>query len=179
MPKKEDRFKEYITEDKVLKRVNQIALDISKKYFGKTPIFIAVLNGSFIFAADLIRAININCEIDFIKISSYSGTRSKGEARLDKDISVDIKNRDVIVVEDIIDSGVTIKYLKEYLLKKHPKSVTIATLLMKPEIAKLDFKIDWVGFEISPEFVVGYGLDFNQKFRNLKGIYYLGENESD
>ena len=172
-------LKEIFTEKQILDRVKKIAFDISNKYFDDPPIFISILKGSFIFAADLIRATNLDSEIDFIEVASYSGTSSKGSITLKKDISINIKNRNIIIVEDIIDTGITIKFLKEKLEKLEPKSIAIVTLLMKTQVQNLDFKIDWVGFEIAPEFVVGYGLDFNQKFRNLRGIYILGGNESE
>ncbi len=174
-----ENLKECISEDQILSRIKEIAVEISKKYLNDPPIFICVLKGSFIFFADLIREIEIDCEIDFIQVSSYSGIRSNQEIDLMKDISLNIKNRNIVIIEDIIDTGITIKFLKEWINKLDPKSIAIATLLMKPKIANLDFKIDWVGFEIAPEFVVGYGLDFNQKLRNLRGIYILGGNESE
>ena len=116
----------------------------------------------------------IDCEIDFIKVSSYSGTKSKGTVHLKKDISADITDRHVIIVEDIIDSGLTIRFIRERLLDAQPKSVSIVTLLMKPELVEIDFDVNWVGFEIPPHYVVGYGLDYDQKFRNLRGIFRLG-----
>lgn len=179
MANKRENLTELISEKEVLKRVGDIATQISNRYVDEAPILIGILNGSFIFAADLMRAIDIDCEIDFIKVSSYAGTASKGTVRLRKDISADITDRHVIIVEDIIDSGLTINFIRDRMHNAGTKSVAIATLLMKPDIAKLDFEIDWVGFEIAPEFVVGYGLDFNQKFRNLRGIYILGGNESE
>ena len=177
MIKNRHKLTEYISEVSILKRVNELASDISKRYLDEAPILIGILNGSFIFAADLIRSIDIDCEIDFIKVSSYVGSASKGTVRLRKDISADITDRHVVIVEDIIDSGLTIKFIRDRMYEAGPKSVAIATLLIKPEIAKLDFHIDWVGFEIPPEFVVGYGLDYDQKLRNLKGIYRYGGNE--
>ena len=174
-----DNLTELISESEVAKRVKALAKDISETYKDEAPILIGILNGSFIFAADLMRAIEIDCEIDFIKVSSYAGTASKGTVKLLKDISADITDRHVLIVEDIIDSGLTIKFIRDRMLDTSPKSVAITTLLMKPDIAKLDFDIDWVGFEIPPEFVVGYGLDYDQKLRNLRGIYRLGGSESE
>ena len=179
MHKNKENLKECISEEQILSRIKDIAFEISKKYENNTPILICVLKGSFIFAADLIREIEIDCEIDFIQISSYSGKSSSQEIKLKKDISVNIKNRDIIIIEDIIDTGITINFLKKWIGKLEPKSTAIATLLMKPQLENIDFKIDWVGFEIAPEFVVGYGLDFDQKLRNLRGIYILGGNESE
>jgi len=173
------KLTELISENLIQDKVKEIAVDISQKYAGEAPILIGILNGSFIFCADLIRELDIDCEIDFIKVSSYMGTESVGTVKLRKDISADITNRHVIIVEDIIDSGLTIKFIKDRMLEAGPKSVAIVTLLMKPDIAKLDFKIDWVGFEIPPEFVVGYGLDYDQLYRNLKAIYCLESLESE
>ena len=174
-----EKLTELISEKSVQKRVKEIAADISQKYEGDAPILIGILNGSFIFCADLMREMDIDCEIDFIKVSSYTGTQSVGTVKLRKDISADITNRHVVIVEDIIDSGLTIKFIKDRMLEAGPKSVAIVTLLMKLDIAKLDFDIDWVGFEIPPEFVVGYGLDYDQLFRNLKGVYRLEGFESE
>ena len=167
-------FKQLISEESIKEKVNQIADEISDLYPNQVPILIGILNGSFIFVSDLARAISIDCEIDFIKVSSYSGTKSKGTIHLRKDISADINDRHVIIVEDIIDSGLTIKFIYDRLLDAKPKSLSIAALLMKPELAEIDFEVNWVGFEIPPNFVVGYGLDYNQKFRNLRDIYSLG-----
>ena len=174
-----EKLTELISENQIQDKVKEIAADISQKYSGEAPILIGILNGSFIFCADLIRELDIDCEIDFIKVSSYMGTESVGTVKLRKDISADITNRHVIIVEDIIDSGITIKFIKDRMLEAGPKSVAIVTLLMKPDIAKLDFKIDCVGFEIPPEFVVGYGLDYDQLYRNLKAIYCLESLKSE
>ncbi|MBU0528764.1 hypoxanthine phosphoribosyltransferase [bacterium] len=164
-----------ISDGEIQSRIKEIAKDISKKFENEVPILIGVLNGSFIFISDLMRKMTIDCEMDFIKMSSYAGKESVGTVKLLKDISANITGRHVIVVEDIIDSGLTIKFLRDRLQGALPKSVTIVTLLLKPDIANLDFKIDYVGFEIPPEFVVGYGLDYNQKLRHLPEIYRLEE----
>jgi len=169
-----EKLIQIISEKSIMERVHQIADDISNQYKSEVPILIGILNGSFIFASDLVRAMKIDCEIDFIKVSSYSGTKSKGTVHLKKDISADITDRHVIIVEDIIDSGLTIRFIRERLLDAQPKSVSIVTLLMKPELAEIDFDVNWVGFEIPPHYVVGYGLDYDQKFRNLRGIFRLG-----
>ena len=169
-----EKLTQIISEKSIMERVHQIADDISNQYKSEVPILIGILNGSFIFASDLVRAMKIDCEIDFIKVSSYSGTKSKGTVHLKKDISADITDRHVIIVEDIIDSGLTIRFIRERLLDAQPKSVSIVTLLMKPELAEIDFDVNWVGFEIPPHYVVGYGLDYDQKFRNLRGIFRLG-----
>jgi len=162
-----------ISEDKIQSRVNELAKDISNRFKDEIPILIGILNGSFIFISDLMRKLTIDCEMDFIKLSSYAGKESVGTVTLLKDISANITDRHVIIIEDIIDSGLTIKFLRDRLKGAKPKSVTIVTLLLKPEIANLDFKVDYVGFEIPPEFVVGYGLDYNQKLRHLPEIYRI------
>ena len=162
-----------IDEVSIQKRVKEIAIKLESKFKDKKPIFIGVLNGSFIFISDLVRNLNINCEIDFIKVSSYKGQDTTGTVKLLKDISADITNRDVVIVEDIIDSGITIEFLVKRLKGASPKSISIVTLLLKPDIAKLSLPIDIIGFEIAPDFVVGYGLDYDQDLRHLPEIYRL------
>ena len=164
-----------ISEEEIQSRITEIAEDLSNKFKDEVPILIGVLNGSFIFISDLMRKMTIDCEMDFIKMSSYAGKESVGTVTLLKDISANITGRHVIIVEDIIDSGLTIKFLRDRLQGAKPKSVNIVTLLLKPDIANLDFKVDYIGFEIPPEFVVGYGLDYNQKLRHLPEIYRLEE----
>ena len=165
-----------ISPEKIQNRVLEMGKEISEKFTDKDPIFIGVLNGSFMFMADLLRSISIDCEMDFIKVRSYVGKKSSGTIQLIKDISADVTNRHVILVEDIIDSGHTIQFLMERVRSASPKSVSIATFLIKPDMAKIDFEVDFIGFEIPPEFVVGYGLDYDQKLRHLNGVYSL---ESD
>ena len=166
---------EMISHDKIINRIREMAAKISSDYQDKTPIMIGVLNGSFIFLSDLIREMDVQAEVDFIKISSYANeTRTSGTVRLLKDISCDISGRDVIVVEDIIDSGLSIDFLRRRLQDSQASSVRFATLLIK-DYTKLDFDIDYIGFTIPDKFVVGYGLDLAQKMRNLKSIYYLNQ----
>lgn len=162
-----------ISDEDIQKRVNEIAIDLSKKFKEEVPILIGILNGSFIFMADLIRALDIDCEMDFIKLASYKGSHSTGTVRLLKDISAEITGRHVVIVEDIIDSGLTIKFIKDRMQDAAPASLMIVTLLLKPDVANLDFPIDIVGFEIAPDFVVGYGLDYEQKMRHLPAIYRI------
>ena len=164
------------TQEQIRYRVKELGVELSQKFRNEIPIFIGVLNGSFIFLADLLRELTIDCEMDFIKLSSYEKTLSTGTVHLLKDISADITGRHVIIIEDIIDSGLTISFLKNRLEGATPQSVTTVSLLFKPEVAKLDFSIDFVGFEIPSDYVVGYGLDMNQKLRHLPEIYRL-ENE--
>ena len=153
--------------------MSEISLQISENFHDTNPVIICILNGAFIFTADIIRELDIDCEVDFIKISSYEGMNSTGSIKMSKDISTDIKNRRVIIVEDIIDSGLSINFLYEHIIKYEPEDITIVSLLAKTDNYKLNFNIDIIGFEISSEFVVGYGLDFNQRFRNLKSIFKL------
>ena len=170
---------ELYSSKQILNRVLELGKEISEKYTDKNPIFIGILNGSFIFLADLLRLTAVDCEIDFVKVRSYSGKKSSGTIQLLKDISSDIKDRNVIIVEDIIDTGLTINFLRERIIGASPRSVAIATLLYKPGIAKFDFPIDFIGFEIPHKYVVGYGLDYNQKMRHLDGIYYIPNDLND
>ena len=163
----------FISKEELHSRVSDIGNELSEKFKDKVPILIGILNGSFMFMADLMRALTIDCEMDFIKLHSYSGDQSTGKVRLIKDISADITDRHVILVEDIIDSGLTIKFIRDRLSEASPKSLSIVTLLLKPELAKLNFEVDIIGFEIPPDFVVGYGLDFDQKLRHLDSIFRL------
>ncbi|NQU68734.1 MAG: hypoxanthine phosphoribosyltransferase [Candidatus Marinimicrobia bacterium] len=167
-----------ISADEIKKRVEELALQISEKFKGTVPIFVGVMNGSFMFFADIMRELSIDFEVDFIKIDSYgSRTSSSGTVRLLKDISADITNRNVVVVEDIIDTGLSIQFLKHRLEDALPKSVTFVTLLLKKDIAKVSFDIDYVGFDIPNRFVVGYGLDYNQGLRGLKHILAFKEGD--
>ena len=173
-------MRELFSEQTIETRVKQLAAEINADFAGKAPILIGVLNGSFIFMADLVREISIECEVDFIKISSYEGASSQGTVHLLKDISADITGRDIIIVEDIVDSGLTMNFLMSRLEGAGPTTISVATLLFKKEVARLTFELDYVGFTISKDYVVGYGLDFDQKMRNLKGIYRLdGQQKSE
>ena len=168
-----------LSESDIKKRVKELADQISVDFKDKTPIFVGILNGSYVFMADLLRELSIQVEVDFVKIRSYDGDSSTGTIKLRKDISADIDNRDVIIVEDIIDSGFTINFLVNRLRESGPKSVTVATALYKKEVAKLDFEVEYVGFEIPPEFVVGYGLDYNERYRNLKDVMVMEPEDID
>lgn len=169
-------LEELISEDSIRTRVRELGEQITRDYESKTPILIGVLNGCFIFIADLIRELGVECEVDFIKLSSYMGqTSSSGTVRLIKDISCNITDRDVIVIEDIVDSGLTVNFLKNRMEGSSPASVAIVTLLYKKEVAELDFDLDYVGFNIPNGFVVGYGLDLDQNFRKLPAIYSVRE----
>lgn len=169
-----NKLEVYIDESQISRRVKEIADEINRDYAGKLPIFIGVLNGAFVFLSDLIREINIDCEIDFLKLSSYGDSQiSSGDITLLKELNCEIEGQDVIIVEDIIDSGLSIKYMKSLIEKHNPSSLKIVTFLYKEETVKLDFEIDYIGFKIENKFVVGYGLDYAQKYRNLKSIYML------
>ena len=165
----------YLSKDRIDTRIKQIASQLSNEFYNDYPVIIGVLNGSFIFLADLVRLFDFDCEIDFVKANSYDGKQSSGKVKLNKGVSIDIKNRRVILVEDIIDSGLTIEFLYEHILSFIPKDITIVTLLSKKNNYNLDFNVDIIGFEIGSDFVVGYGLDFNQKYRNLDSLYGIKE----
>ena len=168
-----------LSESEIKKRVKELADTISDDYKDKSPIFIGILNGCYVFMADLLRELSIGVEVDFVKIRSYDGDSSTGTIKFRKDISADIDNRHVVIVEDIIDSGFTINFLVNRLKESGPKSVSVATVLYKKKVAKLDFEIDYVGFVIPPEFVVGYGLDYNEKYRNLKDVMVMEPKDID
>jgi hypoxanthine phosphoribosyltransferase len=165
------QVEELLSEDEIQTRIREMGQQISDDFKDQIPILIGVLNGSFIFFADLFRELEINAEVDFIKISSYADrTKSSGTVRLLKDISCDISDRDVIVIEDIIDSGLTLRFLKKRLEESGTRSVRFAALLIK-ESTQVDFPIHYVGFRIPDRYVIGYGLDLAQKLRNLKSVY--------
>ena len=162
-----------ISEEELEAAVAEMGKQISRDYADKDPIFIGVLKGCFIFMADLMRHVDISCSMDFMAVSSYSGTTSTGAVKINKDLGQDIEGRHVIIVEDILDSGVTLSYLKHYLLGRRPASITIATLLDKPARRKADVYADYSCFEVPDAFVVGYGLDYNEHYRNLPYIGVL------
>ena len=167
------KLKLKISSKKIKARVEQIGLELSKIYKRENPIFIGVLNGSFMFLSDLIRALSIECEISFLQLKSYDGKKSKGSVDVIKDFDVSLKNRHVVIVEDIINTGTTLKFLLNKINEIPIKSIKIVTLLIRDNERPFKFTIDHIGFEISQEFVVGYGLDYNEKFRHLDGIYIL------
>jgi len=168
------KLTELISENDIKKRISEIATHISKNYKGRIPIVIGVLNGSFLFLADIVRKLDVEYEVDFIKISSYGNSKdSSGTVRLLKDISADITGRDIILIEDIVDTGLSLKFLKKRFEDAAPNSLAFVTLLHKSRTSKIDFEIDYIGFEIGDEFVVGYGLDYEQKLRGLPSIYTL------
>jgi len=170
----EKNYSVLISEDKIQKRLEEMGEELTAAYRGRHPILIGVLNGGFIFLADLIRHINLDCEIDFIRISSYGDEKkSSGHIKVLKPLSADIKGRHVIVVEDIVDSGLSVQFLLKMLSVFEPASLKFATLLLKKSRMKIDIPIDFVGFEIEDKYVVGYGLDERQIKRNLRSIYIV------
>ena len=157
-----------ISREKVEERIKEVAKEIEKDYTGKDLVCVGLWKGSVMFMADLIKAIDLDLRIDFMKVSSYgSGTNSTGVVKILKDVDVDLAGKDVLIVEDIIDTGLTILNVKDFLSKKNPNSVRVCTLLDKPSRRVVEVKGEYVGFEIPDEFVVGYGLDLDEKYRNL------------
>lgn len=169
------RFEPFIGEAELASKVKELGATIRQDFEGKRPLFVSVLNGAFVFAADLIRAANIECEIAFVRLASYEGTASTGQVETIFGLDIEVKNRHVIVVEDIVDSGRTLNYFMSQLLDLRPASISLAALLFKPDALQLPVKIDYLGFEIPNKFVVGYGLDYNGLCRNLPSIYQLVE----
>ena len=162
------------TEQELKDRVAEIAAQIDRDYAGKEPMLISVLRGSFIFMADLVRSITLPCTVDFMAVSSYgAGTTSSGQVKITKDLSESIEGRDIIVVEDILDSGNTLSYLFQLLQARHPASVRLCTLLDKPSRRTKPVTADYTGFTVEDLFVVGYGLDYAEKYRNLPYIVIL------
>jgi len=171
-----DEFVPLLTEEQIQNRIKELAEQISSEYKSSVPVFIGVLNGSFLFMSDLIRYLTINCEIDFFKLSSYGDAKiSSGNVKLLKELNCEVNDRDIVIVEDIVDTGLSIKYIEELFAEKRPNSMKVVSLLVKPGSLKYDVKIDYIGFKIPNKFVIGYGLDFAQKYRNLRGIYILNE----
>ena len=163
------------SEEQIQSKVKELAKILSEEYAGKDPVFVGVLKGVVVFFADMIRNIDIHCEIDFMSISSYSGTTSTGRTEVRKDVSVDIKGRHVVILEDIFDTGSSLTYTYNHLMNKNPASLKICTFLDKPSRRKpgITLKPDYIGYTIPNEFVVGYGLDFNEHYRNLPYIGIL------
>ncbi len=169
-------FEPLISHEQIQSRISELADQISRDYKGKVPIFVGVLNGAILFMSDLIRKLKIECEIDFIKISSYGDKRvSSGAITMIKDFSADLHGRDIIVVEDIVDSGLSVSYLKKRIESMKPSSVKFVSLLVKKDCAVVPLTVDYIGFEIENKFVIGYGLDLAQKKRNLSAIYQIIE----
>jgi hypoxanthine phosphoribosyltransferase len=162
-----------ITREQIEKRVREIASDITRDYHGKEIFFIGVLKGCFIFLSDLIKNVKLDTNVDFMMISSYDGKQSSGIVRILLDLKQPIDGKDVIVVEDIVDTGLTINYLIKTLKTRRPKTIEVCTLLNKPSCRKINVNLKYVGFNIPDKFVVGYGLDYNEYYRNLPYIGVL------
>lgn len=163
-----------LSEEQIAAKVLELGQQISKDYVGKDLLLLSVLKGSVVFMADLMRTITIPVEIDFMAVSSYgSSTKSSGVVRIMKDIDIELKGKDILIVEDILDSGMTLSYLKELLNGRNPSSIRVVTLCDKPSRRTADIQADYVGFEVPDEFIVGYGLDYAEHYRNLPVIGVL------
>lgn len=168
-------FEPYLTAEVIKNRIREIAADLNRDYAGKRPVFIAILNGSFIFAADLFKELSVDVEVCFIKLASYKGTRSTGQVLTAIGLDTDIFGRDVVVIEDIVDTGKTLSEFLPQLHHQQPSSLKIVALLHKPEATVFPIPIDYIGFAIPNKFVVGYGLDYDGLGRNIPEIYKLAE----
>ena len=163
-------------EHKIQTRIRELGLEISNSYKDSTPVMVGILKGGFVFLADLVRSITIPVEVDFLAISSYgNNTNSSGIVKIRKDIDIDISGRDVIIVEDIVDTGLSLEYIMDYIWQHKPASLKTCVLLDKPDAHKIDVTFEYIGFSIKNEFVVGYGLDFAERYRNLPYIGILKE----
>ena len=170
---KDKKFKPYLSVQEIDKAVKKVADKLNNDFNGEDVLFISILNGSFMFASDLLKKINLNCEISFVKIASYSGTKSTGKVKKLIGLMQSLEGRNVVIIEDIIDTGNTLDKLLPTLIAEKPKSLKLCTLLFKPEAFKANFKIDYIGLEIPNKFILGYGLDYGQLGRNLANIYQI------
>lgn len=168
-------FRVMIPAEQIDAAVDRVAASLNERYASRTPIFLGVLSGSFLFLSDLVRKTTFDSQISFVKISSYQGTESTGEVKQQLGVDFDIEGRDIIIVEDIIETGHSMNYLLDYLRSKNPASITICTLFFKPDKFLYEYDVDYVALSIGNEFIVGYGLDYNQLGRNLKDIYVIDE----
>ena len=165
-----------LTEDQIQSRLAELAVDIWRDYEGKDLLLVGVLKGAVVVMADLMRALPMTVPVDWMAVSSYgSGTKSSGVVRILKDLDADITGRHVLIVEDIVDSGLTLSWIRSNLESRSPASVEICTLLRKPDAAKVEVDVTWVGFDIPNEFVVGYGLDYAERYRNLRVVGTLAK----
>jgi hypoxanthine phosphoribosyltransferase len=170
----QSQLKILISRDQIAKTVTRLALEINRDYQGKQPLLISVLKGSFVFMADLIRQLDLPLELDFVKLASYGAAReSSGKVRVVQGVKTPAKGRDVLVIEDIVDTGITISFLLDYLDKKRPASLKLCALTDKPSRRRVTVPIDYLGFSVPNKFIVGYGLDCDEKFRNLPHICTL------
>ena len=167
------RFVPLISETDIQARVGELGKILTEQYAGKNPLFISILSGAFVFAADLMRAFDSDCEVGFVKLSSYSGTRSSGDVQTVMGLEKNLKDRHIIIVEDIVDTGRTLHFFINHLLAMEPASICTVTFLRKPDAMEFPVEVDHVGFDIDNRFVVGYGLDYDDLGRNLPGLYQL------
>ncbi len=167
------QFSTYIFEEEIIARIQMLADQINQDYEGKNPLFLAVLNGSFMFASDLLKRVTVPCEIAFVRLSSYQDMQSTGKVKEVLGLVEDIKGRHVIILEDIVDTGHTLQLLEQQLLEKQPASLEVAALLVKPECLQYPLELKYVAKNIPNDFVVGYGLDYNGTGRNLRDIYKI------
>ncbi len=168
-------FRVMIPAEEIDKAVERVAEQLNVRYEGRTPVFLGVLSGSFLFLSDLVRKTTFDSQLAFVKISSYEGTESTGNVKQQFGVDFDIEGRDIIIVEDIVETGHSMNYLLDHLRRKNPASISICTLFFKPEKFLYEYKIDYTALSIGNEFIVGYGLDYNQLGRNLKDIYVIDE----
>lgn len=171
--KMNDNISVLISEEKIKNRIGEIAMQLSERYKGERVTVVCTLKGAVIFTSDLIRKMKLDARLEFVAVSSYSGTESTGKLTMKYPLSCDIKGEHIIVVEDILDTGRTLKYLKDYIAEREPASIQLVTLLDKPDRRIADIQADYVGFTIPDKFVVGYGLDHDQKYRNIPYIGVL------
>lgn len=170
---KDKKFAVSIPEAEILKQVARVAGEINRDYAGQEPIFLVVLNGSFIFAADLMREVKLPCQVSFVKLASYEGTNTTGKVREVIGLNIDITGRPVIIVEDIVETGLTLAHMMETLQAQNPSSISICSLLVKPELLKVKLDVKYRCMDIPNDFIVGYGLDYDQYGRNTRDIYTI------
>ena len=172
-------FVSYISHEKIEKRVHELALRINQDLKGKNVFFLGILNGAFMFAADLFKHIDLHCQITFLKLASYDGTSSTGKIKRLIGINEDIKDQTVVIIEDIVDSGITLEHIIRQLNGYEPAEIKTATMFFKPDAYRKDIPLDYVGMEISNDFIVGYGLDYKGYGRNLKDLYKIDETDNN
>ena len=165
----------YIQEKEIHKRIKSLAVELNKKYDGEDIVIIGVLKGSIMFLSDLLKNLHIKCNIDFVTVSSYEGTESSGNIKLKQDITTNIENRNVLIIDDIIDTGLTMEFLVNLLQKRNPKSITTCVLLDKPSRRVNNYKVDYSAFTIPDKFVLGYGMDYDDYYRNIPSICVVEE----
>ncbi len=168
-------FEPYLTHTDVLERIKELAIEINQDYEDKDPVFVAVLNGSFMFASDLMKMVDLKSELTFIKVNSYEGLNTTNDIKQVIGINQDLTNRHVVIIEDIVDTGMTIDYILDEINKLNPSSVNVITLFHKPSMYKFNHYLKYVGFEIPNKFIVGYGLDYNGLGRNYQDVYQLAK----